>query len=188
MRERTAAAVVTGIGLGFLVLPMLPLLWRAGPTTARQAPPFVTRGSRARASRQGPADQALREAVVWEIRARQTAHEGDEALSDTGQEPLLGAGGATYRRRLADDAGARGPAPVAAPAVNLRGVKTLLSRLRRARRAALRAAQLARTPDEARRAAELMARLEGEADPRSRGLLRRSPRCSDRTRAEGEMR
>jgi hypothetical protein len=167
MRERTAAAVVTGIGLGFLVLPMLPLLWRAGPTTARQAPPFVTRGSRARASRQGAADQALREAVVWEIRARQTAHEGDEAPSGTGQEPLMGAGGATYRRRLADDAGGD---------------------LRRARRAALRAAQLARSPDEARRAAELLARLEGEAAPRSRGVLRRAPRCSGRTRAEGEMR
>jgi hypothetical protein len=141
MQERKAAPVVAGIGLGFLALPVLILLWPAGAPTAREASPFVASGPLARASRRGSTDQALREAAAWEVLARQTAHDSVEAPAAWGAASLASANAAAYRRRLADDAGGY---------------------LRRARRAALRAAQLARTPDEARRASELLTRLEYE--------------------------
>jgi hypothetical protein len=140
MREKTAVAMVAGIGLGFLLLPVLLLLGPARVPQARETPPFVGSGSLLRASRRGPADEALREVAVWEVRARQAAFEADAAPSAVDPDALLSASGESDRRRLASEARAC---------------------LRRARQLALRAATLARTPDEARRAAELLARLSG---------------------------
>ncbi len=163
MREKTAAAIVAGIGLGFVLLPVLLLLGLAHVPQARETPPFVASSSLARPSRRDPADQALREAALWAGRARQSAYEAGAAPSDGDREVLLGAAGERERRRLAADADGY---------------------LRRARQTALRAAMLARTPDEARRAAELSARLEREAGALSEGVLR--PDC--RRRTEGETR
>src|SRR5438034_11232043 len=128
MRKTISVGIRAALGLVLLGLPLLQLAWTRSPAppSTPEAPLFVPTPPFVRPTRRGPVDQALREAAAHEVQAKQVAHDLDHA--PIAWEDVTEDRGAAGLQRLAYDYGGH---------------------LRAARRAARRAASLARTPAEA---------------------------------------
>jgi hypothetical protein len=135
------------VGLCFLGLLFLRLSWLSPGDSpgAKLTHPYGVRPLR------GPADQALREARLWHLRAMQEVSARFDALEAWDPEAPAGRDPVAWRQMMAQDA---------------HGL------LRRAREEAGRSLGLARSPQEVYQAALMLARMECEAGDHKAELLR----------------
>lgn len=137
MRDWRRVQVTGALGVCVMGAPLLQLLWNRTPV----APSLPT--DRAAPTPRSAADRTLREARTWRVRAQFSVNQKRDVLEAWDPRGTAGLEPEEWRRQLMASDGS--------------------GDLRRARMAALRGAALARTPDEAYRAAALLARIECDA-------------------------
>jgi hypothetical protein len=144
MQARRRTRRISAAGLCLLAIPLLRLAWpQALPAERLESGQQATRGNTSQvviSPQDSPSETARQQARRWYLRARVAVKQELDAIAEWDPDSLIGSAAGVYRRQLM--------------AQNID--------LQRARIAALKAAELARTLDETYRATRLLACIECE--------------------------